>query len=135
MLTLAQYPGTAFKIPMLSQWLIIISGPQMMEDIRRATPEQVDAREVIAEVCGLYENCRIFQTTHSIQAVAAKYTMGPELQEHVHHVAAVRSPLTKNLAVRFAEVQDEITCAFNDFIPATQGWYYDEIEILIIVAN
>lgn len=53
--------------------------------------------------------------------------MGPELQQNAFHVAAVRSPLTKNLAVRFAEVQDEIACAFDDFIPRTEGWYYDQI--------
>lgn len=50
MVILCQYPGTAFKVPMLSQWLVVISGPKMVDDIRRASPDQVDGREAIAEV-------------------------------------------------------------------------------------
>lgn len=50
--------------------------------------------------------------------------MGPELNENTFHVATVRSPLTKNLAIRFADVQDEIACAFKHIIPPTDGQWY-----------
>ncbi|KAF9468818.1 cytochrome P450 [Collybia nuda] len=99
-----KYPGTAFKVPMLFKWLIVINGPKMLDDIRRAGPDEVNARKALAEI------------------VSSKYTMGPEIQEDYYHVAAVRSPLTKNLATRFADVQDEIACAFDDFIPRTEEW-------------
>lgn len=46
-----QYPGTAFKVPMLSKWMIVISGPKMVDDIRRATDDQVDFNDAVAEVC------------------------------------------------------------------------------------
>lgn len=58
---------------------------------------------------------------HPFQGIQSKYTMGPELNENTFHVATVRSPLTKNLAIRFADVQDEIACAFKHFIPPTDG--------------
>ncbi|KAF9468817.1 cytochrome P450 [Collybia nuda] len=99
-----KYPGTAFKLPMLSRWMIVISGPKMVDDIRRATDDQVDFNDAVAET------------------IQSKFTMGPELNENTFHVATVRSPLTRNLAVRFADVQDEIACSFKHFIPPADEW-------------
>lgn len=92
----------------------------MVDDIRRASPDQVDGREAIAEVSIFFRN-QFTLLIPFLKIVQAKYTMGPEIQQNAYHVATVRSPLTKNLAVRFAEVQDEIACAFDDFIPRTEG--------------
>jgi hypothetical protein len=55
------------------------------------------------------------------KSIQSDYTMGRELQDNPFHVATVRSPLTRNLAIRFPDVQDEIASAFNDFIPPTEG--------------
>lgn len=49
------------------------------------------------------------------------YTIGPEAFHDNYHVEVVRSPLTRNLAARFPDVQDEIRSAFEEFIPQTQG--------------
>ncbi|KAG6895320.1 hypothetical protein C0992_001937, partial [Termitomyces sp. T32_za158] len=48
--------------------------------------------------------------------------MGPEAVHDNYHIEVVRSPLTRNLAARFPDVQDEIRAAFEEFVPQTQEW-------------
>ena len=93
----------------------------MIDDIRKASDDQVSFREAIAEVCRipliLFKN----RSLRHLQALQMKYTVGPEIYLDPYHVAAVRTPLTRNLAVCFPDVQDEITCAFADYVPAEKG--------------
>ena len=44
-----QYPGSAFKVPELNRWLVIVSG-DMIEDMRRATDDQLSFLEAVEEV-------------------------------------------------------------------------------------
>ena len=45
-----QYRGSIFKIPMMSQWAIIVTGPQLLADIRRASDDQLSFLDAAAEV-------------------------------------------------------------------------------------
>ncbi len=47
-----QYPGSAFKVPELNRWLVIVSG-DMIEDMRRATDDQLSSMDAADEVRGL----------------------------------------------------------------------------------
>ncbi|KAF8897198.1 cytochrome P450 [Infundibulicybe gibba] len=94
-----KYYGRAFRVPTLSKWVIVVSGPDMLDDIRRAPDDQLSFREAISE------------TFH------IDYTMGPEIHHDPYHVATVRTPLTRNLAIRFTDIQEEIAAAFNDVVP------------------
>jgi hypothetical protein len=49
------------------------------------------------------------------------YTLGPDLHHDPYHVAIVRTSLTRNLGMRFLDIQDEIAASFADLIPATKG--------------
>lgn len=35
---------------MMSRWMVVVTGPDMVNDIRRATDDQVSFREAVAEV-------------------------------------------------------------------------------------
>jgi hypothetical protein len=48
-----KYRGSAFKVPNLSRWLVVVSGPQMIDDIRQASDDQMSFGEAVAEVCSL----------------------------------------------------------------------------------
>ncbi|TFK68396.1 cytochrome P450 [Pluteus cervinus] len=96
-----KYYGRPFKFPMMARWVVVVSGPQLIDDVRKASEEDLSFEEAINEVQQI------------------KYTLGPELQEDLYHVSTVRTPLTRNLAARFSEVQDEIAAAFSEFVPAT----------------
>jgi len=100
-----KYYGSAFKLPTVSRWVVVVSGPDMIEDIRRAADDQLSFREAVAEI------------------VQVDYMMGPQIRLDPYHVAVVRSALTRNFGVRFSDLVDEITTSFSDLVPvATEGW-------------
>ncbi|KXN83238.1 Ent-kaurene oxidase [Leucoagaricus sp. SymC.cos] len=51
-----------------------------------------------------------------------KYTLGAPIEEDPYHTAIVRTPLTRNLAIRFDDIKDEIDAAFKFYVPPTEEW-------------
>ena len=49
--------------------------------------------------------------------------LGEQTRTDPFHIGVVRTPLTRNLGYRFAEVKDEIMEAFGEMIPPTGGMY------------
>ncbi len=45
-----KYRGSAFKISTLGGYIVVISGSDMLEDIRQATDEQLSAADALNEV-------------------------------------------------------------------------------------
>jgi hypothetical protein len=45
-----QYNGKAFKISMTSRWMIVVTGPDMIEDIRKADDDKMSFRDANADV-------------------------------------------------------------------------------------
>ncbi|KAF4621783.1 hypothetical protein D9613_012093 [Agrocybe pediades] len=99
-----KFHGNAFKIPLMSRWLVIVSGPQMLEDIRRADNDLMSFDEAVKET------------------IQTDYTMGKHLRKHPFHIATVRTPLTRNIAVRFGDIKDEVQAAFADILPQKDDW-------------
>ncbi|KAG6919311.1 hypothetical protein DXG01_007444 [Tephrocybe rancida] len=97
-----QYRGHAFKIPGISRWTVVISGNQMVDELCKAPDDQISFLEAAAD---------------SIQAL---YTMR-EVYFDPYHVDVVKSSLTRSLVERFPDVQEEISEALKEFIPATEG--------------
>ncbi|KAG6887831.1 hypothetical protein C0995_012331 [Termitomyces sp. Mi166 len=96
--------GAAFKIPGVSNWIVVVSSPRSIDDLRKASDDYVSFRAA------------------AIDAFQIMYTMGSEVLQSSYHVDVVRSPLTHNLVARFPDVQDEIRSAFDDYIPQTEEW-------------
>ena len=50
------------------------------------------------------------------------YTFGTKRPHTAqHHLLAFSRPMTRNIAVRFPDVQDEAALSFAEFLPATSG--------------
>lgn len=45
-----QYFGAAFKIPLISRWAIVITGPEMIEEVRMASDDELSFNEAISDV-------------------------------------------------------------------------------------
>ncbi len=45
-----KYYGTAFKLSTMGRYIVVVSGPDMLEDIRQATDEYLSFRDAVAEV-------------------------------------------------------------------------------------
>ncbi|KAF5315413.1 hypothetical protein D9619_007343 [Psilocybe cf. subviscida] len=115
---LRKYKGGIFKIADMGEYKVIISGQDLVSDIRRARDDQLSFDEA---------------------AIQLKYTLGAETMEDPFHIPVVRTPLTRALAARFPEIKDEIIAAFNDNIPPTdtKEWtsYHALPTIMHIVAR
>ncbi|KAG5715861.1 Ent-kaurene oxidase, partial [Termitomyces sp. T112] len=99
-----KYRGAAFKIPDVSKWIVVVSGRQMVDELRKAPDDYINFREAAVEM------------------IQTLYTMGPEVRYDNYHVEVVKSSLTRSLVERFPDVQNEIAAAFEEYIPATEDW-------------
>ena len=88
----------------------------MIDDIRRASDEQMSFDDAIAEVRN-YRN--MFSCSHSenfSQIFQIDYTMGPPLHYDPYHNSIIQTTLTRNIASRFDDIHEEIECAFDENI-------------------
>ncbi|KIL65456.1 hypothetical protein M378DRAFT_162080 [Amanita muscaria Koide BX008] len=105
-----KFRGSLFKIPTLTSWLVVVSGDQLIDEIRRAPDDALSPTEATRET---------FSTD---------LTLGADLFDDPFHIEIVKGPLTRNIGAKFADVQDEIIAAFDDFIPV-QGDEWTEVTL------
>ncbi|KAJ6510168.1 cytochrome P450 [Mycena vitilis] len=87
-----------FRVPLIHRWDVIISGRELVEELRAAKEEELSIQEAFNE---------ILQTN---------MTMGPNILGNPYHISVTRVGMTKNLDARFDEVRDEIICTFQDHL-------------------
>jgi len=61
--TSQQYRGCIFKVPMLTQWMIVVSGPGLIEEVRQASNDQLPLLDAAAEVIRRIYTCHSILTT------------------------------------------------------------------------
>ncbi|KAM6493880.1 Cytochrome P450 [Amanita muscaria] len=93
-----KHRGSIFKVPLFSKWVIMVSGPEMINDIRSASDDYLSSPEAGRE------------------RMHVDLILGAEFHHNTHLAEVVKLPLTKNIGPKFADVQDEIVTAFNDNI-------------------
>ncbi|KAF9261891.1 cytochrome P450 [Marasmius fiardii PR-910] len=99
-----QYPGTAFKVPTLFGWNVVLNGRDMFEELKRASEDDLSVLEVFEDLVHL------------------EYTVSPIIHKNPYHIDVIRTTLTRNIAARFDEVRDEIQAAFSELIPLQDDW-------------
>ncbi|KAF5382328.1 hypothetical protein D9757_008447 [Collybiopsis confluens] len=98
-----KYPGQAFRVPLPDGWQVIVSGEEMIEDVKKASDSDLSFMEAVTET------------------LQTDYTMGLAARIDPYQVDVVRTPLTRNLAAKFDDLRDEIQAAFIDEIPAKES--------------
>ncbi|KAG7090080.1 hypothetical protein E1B28_011697 [Marasmius oreades] len=99
-----QHPGTAFKIPTLFGWNVVLNGRDMFEELKRASEGDLSILEMFEDLVHL------------------KYTMSPVIHRNPYHLDVIRTTLTRNIGARFDDVRDEIQAAFSEYIPPQDDW-------------
>ncbi|KAI0320027.1 cytochrome P450 [Amylostereum chailletii] len=94
-------PGV-FKVAQFEGWRVIVSGRNLVEDMRKAPDDVLSFKEATRRM------------------VQMEYTFGPEIHHNPYHIPIVRMELTRNIANASSAVQDEVEATFNDVIP-TEG--------------
>jgi cytochrome P450 len=100
-----KYKGSPFKIAKFSRWVVVVSGPQAIEDYRQVPDDDLTMLNLSTE-----------------EGIAIKYTLGSNIITDQYHIHVVRNQLTKNLGVVFPDIRDEIVQAFDDVICPTTDW-------------
>ncbi|KAJ7620495.1 hypothetical protein DFH06DRAFT_1306107 [Mycena polygramma] len=98
-----KHRGKAFKVAMANRWLVLISGRTLIEELHKSPDEFVS----------------ITEATHSL--LQMEHTIGHEQHRDTYQVAVMRTPMTRNISVRFPDIRDEIVSAFRDLLTATEG--------------
>ncbi|OCH95706.1 cytochrome P450 [Obba rivulosa] len=106
-----KYKGSAFKIPLLDQWIVVINGPELVEELRRYPDEEVSFTDAVTEL------------------LQSKWTLGLEVHKDPYHITLVREKLTRSLTVLLPEVLDELDLAIKEFIPV-QGDEWLSVPVL-----
>ncbi|KAF9255979.1 cytochrome P450 [Marasmius fiardii PR-910] len=106
---------SAFKVPLLDHWLVVVCGTKMTDDIRKAADDQLSSAEAFAEM------------------LQTDITMGKSLRADPYQIGVILNALTKNIPARFADVHDEMKTAFSDLIPPGEEWV--KVPVLKTVLN
>ncbi|EEB91405.1 hypothetical protein MPER_10236, partial [Moniliophthora perniciosa FA553] len=92
-----KYHGHAFKIAQVNNWHVVVSGPKLIEDIKRAPDDYLSLRFAADE------------------ALQARWQIGDYRHDHdFYRVNAIRNKITRDIVPRFNDVRDEIQAAFAD---------------------
>ncbi|KAJ3489333.1 hypothetical protein NLI96_g2200 [Meripilus lineatus] len=99
-----KYRDSAFRIPLLLRWEVIIAGPKLVEEFWEMGDDELSFKDALSEQ---------LQTLH---------TIGPDVHHNDYHIQIIRSQLTRNLSALFPDIRDEISTAFSELIPPSQDW-------------
>ncbi|KAM6503706.1 Cytochrome P450 [Amanita muscaria] len=94
-----QYRGSLFKIPTVTSWVVVVTSASQIDELRRADDDILSPLEAARD------------------ALHANMTIGPEPFDDPFNIDAIKGPLTRNIGAKFADVQDEIAAAFEEYIP------------------
>ncbi|TBU22273.1 cytochrome P450 [Dichomitus squalens] len=97
-----QYYGSAFKVALLDRWMVIISGPKMIEDIRRRPEDELSFTETVQTL------------------LQYKYTVGQKMQDDPYHVVVVKEKLQNRLLPNvMPSLIEEVPPTVQKYLPVT----------------
>ena len=97
--------------------MVLVAGPEQIEDVRKAPDNVLSRLEPLIEVsitCKPVNSC--LQALP--QFIQPEYTLGLDLHDE-YHIDVIRSKLTRNIAATFKEVREELVSALDDFLPTS----------------
>ncbi|KAI0650914.1 cytochrome P450 [Trametes meyenii] len=109
-----KYYGSIFKVAMLDGWLVVFNGPQLIDELRKCSDDELSAVEGASQVLQL------------------RHTLGPGVDDQFH-VAVVRDKLTRSLQLLCADVVDEVSNAFQEYIPAPEKEEWVAVSMFPVV--
>ncbi|KAJ7157791.1 cytochrome P450 [Mycena filopes] len=96
-----KHPNKAFKVPLFRGWMVIVTGPTMVEDIRKAPEELLSSRVVSNSFLNL------------------EHTLGYNQYHDPYQASVLRKVLTRNIDFFFPCMRSEVISAFEDHILTT----------------
>ena len=101
--------------------MIVASGPEFIEDVRKAPDTVLSVKEPRSDVRVVTSNQSVSSCSQWISQFLQKdYTLDILNTNDPYHVHIIRTRLTRNIAVTFKEVQEEVIHALKDLIPTDE---------------
>ncbi|KAM5543009.1 hypothetical protein V8D89_003393 [Ganoderma adspersum] len=94
-----KFQGSAFKVALLDQWMVIVNGPQMLDEVRKRPDEELS----------------FIESTEDFLQI--RYILGREPHDDPYHIELIRDKLTRTLPAILPDVVDEIRSAVPEYIP------------------
>ncbi|CCM06206.1 uncharacterized protein FIBRA_08450 [Fibroporia radiculosa] len=108
----AKYKGGIFKFSELGHWRVIVTGPKLVDEFRRAPESVLSSSEALREMIGL------------------DYTLGLGMIHDPYHVQVIRSRLKGDLGSSFHEVRDEIVASLNDELRSGSDGNWSRVPVM-----
>ncbi|PCH39777.1 cytochrome P450, partial [Wolfiporia cocos MD-104 SS10] len=99
-----------FRVPMWSRWLVVVSGVNMNEELRKMPEEVMSAREASKDV------------------INARYTIGHKYVNKSLEIPVIRGPLTRSIGIMIPSLFEEIQLTFAEMLGTKNEW----IEIMVL---
>ncbi|TFK88883.1 cytochrome P450 [Polyporus arcularius HHB13444] len=93
-----RFHGSVFKVALIGQWMVVVSGPKMVDELRKRPDEEMSFIEGVEE------------TLHT------RFTLGREPLDDPFHVDIIKDKLMKSLTAVLPDVIDELRVAVPDYI-------------------
>ncbi|KIK80434.1 hypothetical protein PAXRUDRAFT_833529 [Paxillus rubicundulus Ve08.2h10] len=93
-----QHKGRLFKVPGLYRWAVVVSGPKLVDDVRKASDDELSLMEAMND------------------NLNSEYTLGHDVHHNPYHAAIIRSQLTGNLGILYPDIRHEIVTAFEEIL-------------------
>ncbi|KAI0713160.1 cytochrome P450 [Cerioporus squamosus] len=112
-----RFYNRAFKVALPDQWLVVLSGPKMIDELRRRPDEELSFIDGIEDTVGL------------------KYTIGPEPLTDAYHIDIIKEKLTRTLPTVLPNVIDELELAVQEYIPTKDDGKWVTITVMPVIQH
>jgi hypothetical protein len=100
---------------------VVVSGTELVEDVRKAPDNVLSVAEPMADVrIRITSKVALSCSRGSSQFIEIDYTLDLLNKHNVYHTDVIRSKLTRNIAVTFKDVREELINALEDSIPTDE---------------
>jgi len=97
--------------------MVLATGPELIEDVRKAPENVLSMRAQIFEVSMMRKTTSPC-SQGLLQFIQPEHTLSVLNMDDDYQTEVVRSKLTRNIAVTFKEVREELISTMDDLIPA-----------------
>ncbi|PIL27965.1 cytochrome P450 [Ganoderma sinense ZZ0214-1] len=111
-----KYPERTFKLPALDRWLVVVSGRELVEELRKRGEEELSAPESLKEIS------------------QAKYIFDPLIVTDQYHVKVLQEKLTRRLPELLLDIVDEVMAAVQDHIVSRED-EWTSVEVIPVMQN
>lgn len=121
---------------MMDRWMVVLTGPELVEELRKIPDDKLSFDHAMRDVCILYYLFPLdtidLHVRNNAQILQVKYTFGIEAQTHPYHVTVLQGQLRRKLGNIFPDIHHEICQTFEEILPPSELGEHHFLTVLRI---